>query len=56
MSGEALEPPTLDVAARMDAVHDAVSRYVGWAPDGRIRVIDQPPLPFGDDGGVRCVP
>ena len=27
-----MEQWTLDVAARMEAVHDAVSRYVGWAP------------------------
>ena len=38
-----MERWTLDVAARMDAVHDAVSRYVGWAPDGRIRVIVENP-------------
>jgi hypothetical protein len=38
-----LERWTLDVAARMDAVHEAVSRYVGWAPSQRVHVIVDDP-------------
>lgn len=38
-----MEQWTLDVAARMEAVHDAVSRYVGWAPQHRVHVIVDDP-------------
>jgi hypothetical protein len=38
-----MERWTLDVAERMEAVHDAVSRYVGWAPEHRVHVIVDDP-------------
>jgi hypothetical protein len=38
-----MERWTLDVARRMDAVHEAVSRYVDWSPGTRIHVIVDDP-------------
>ncbi|HUF30570.1 MAG TPA: hypothetical protein VMM77_07870, partial [Gemmatimonadaceae bacterium] len=38
-----MEQWTLDVAGRMEAVHEAVSRYVGWAPPHRVHVIVDDP-------------
>ncbi|HSJ62261.1 MAG TPA: hypothetical protein VK922_00020, partial [Gemmatimonadaceae bacterium] len=38
-----MERWTLDVARRMDAVHEAVSRYIGWSPATRIHVIVDDP-------------
>ncbi len=51
---------TRDVAEQMESVHEAVVRLVGYAPDGRVRVLVEDPsnvsngfaFPFLDDASI----